>query len=324
MKMRFLGATAGLGLLLSQPALAQTAAPTAPAPAAPAPPAPAPIPVPIPLPVPVRTVDADPALWVVKDKDTTIYLFGTIHVLKPGLRWFDEAVKTAFNKSAELRMEMPLPDPAEAQQVTMPLAMATDGKPLTEKLPEAKRAAYAAVLTKLGLPPAALDQFQPWFAAVVMSQIAVQKLGYAGQTGVEMQLDAAAKANKKPVSGFETLQEQLGFFATLPQAHQISFLVESVDEFDTFESTITRMVDRWSKGDPDGLERIMNESTDHIPALYKVLLHDRNVRWATWIEGRMKQPGTVFVAVGAGHLAGKDSVQAQLAKRKLRATRIAY
>jgi len=290
---------------------------TAPQAAAPAPVAPAPAP----------SVPADPALWVVKDADTTIYLFGTVHALKPRLSWFDSAVKKAFDESGQLVLEIPLPKPEDAQKtqaVVLSLATAPAGTPLTQKLPEANRAAYAAALTKLGVPPAALDTFEPWFAAVTMAQIALQKAGFSGADGAEMTLDAAAKAAGKPVSGLETLEQQLGYFHDLPQADQIAFLLESVKDIDKFDSTINAMVDAWKAGDADGLSALMNEDLTSQPNLYKVLLVDRNARWAEWIDTRLKTPGTVFVAVGAGHLAGKDSVQAQLAKRKLKATRIPY
>ena len=261
---------------------------------------------------------------MVKDKDTTIYLFGTVHALKPNLSWFDSAVRKAFDASGQLVLEIPLPTPEQAQKVIGPLAMDPTGPTLTQKLPEKSRAAYAAALAKLGVPAAALDRFEPWFAAVTMSQISLQKAGYSAADGAEMALDAAAKAAGKPVTGLETLEQQLGYFHDLPQADQIAFLLESVKDLDKFDTTINAMVDKWKAGDAEGLSKLMNEDLTGQKNLYKVLLVDRNARWATWIDSRMKTPGTVFIAVGAGHLAGKDSVQAQLAKHRIVATRIRY
>ncbi len=311
-KSRLLGALSPLALLLAPAAMAQTTAAPAPAPA-PAPAAAAP-----------ATIDADPALWVVKDADTTIYLFGTIHVLKPGLGWFDEGVKKAFDASKEVVLEIPLPSDEEAQKILLPLVVDPDGPALTEKLHPEKRAAYAAVLTGLGIPPAALDKLYPWFAAVTLTQIQLQKAGYNPASGAERSIDAAAKAAGKPVTGLETLQQQLGYFATLPEADQIAFLELGIDDFDKGLKTIDEMVTDWAKGDPDALAAVMNRDIDKLPKLYDILLKQRNIRWADWIDARMKQPGTVFIAVGAGHLAGKDSVQAQLAGHKLTATRVNY
>lgn len=308
----FLSLAAGSALVLA-PAMPATAR-KAPAP----PPAPAPG---------AASIPADPALWVVRDKDTTIYLFGTVHVLKPRLSWFDSAVRAAFDKSGQLVLEIPLPDAAEAQKIILPLAIDGSGRTLRSKLTDGERRAYEAAMGKLGLPPAALDRFdtlKPWFAAVTMSQIALQKAGYSPDEGAEKALNAAAGVAHKPVSGLETLQQQFGYFDTLPEKDQIAFLMSGVRDLDQFGTMIDAMVERWKAGDAQGLSELMNRDVADQPTLYKVLLADRNARWASWIDERMKTPGTVFVAVGAGHLAGKDSVQAQLARYRLKAVRVRY
>jgi uncharacterized protein len=271
------------------------------------------------------TKDADPALWVVKDADTTIYLFGTVHVLKPGLSWFDEAVKAAFDKSDTIALEMVMPEPSAMQGVIMSKAMAPAGDPaLTVKLPEASRAPYAAALTSVGMPANALDRFEPWFAAMTLAMAPLPKLGYDPNSGVEMTITAAAKAANKELIGLETFEQQIGFFDTMPEDVQIKYLASLVKDFDNVGPLLDKMVEQWSAGDPDGLGKTMNEEMRKTPELGKILLSDRNARWADWISARMAKPGTVFIAVGAGHLAGQDSVQAYLAKHKLKAERIQY
>lgn len=269
--------------------------------------------------------DADPALWVVKDADTTIYLFGTVHVLKPGLSWFDEGVKAAFDKSDELVLEMVEPDPATMQGLILKLALSPATDPvLTEKLPADKRAAYTKAMADIGIPPVALDRFDPWFAAVTLSVAGLPKLGYDPESGAERMLTAAAKAENKSVIGLETPEQQLGYFDGLPEPLQVKFLVSTVDDFAKMGPMLDQMVASWSKGDPDALAKTMNEGLVETPEIGKILLADRNARWAEWIDKRMQKPGTVFLAVGAGHLAGAESVQAQLARHKLTATRVAY
>lgn len=299
-----LRAGSALALLFAAPAaLAQQAAP-APAPAA---------------------KDADPALWVVKDKDTTIYLFGTVHILKPGLSWFDEAVKKAFDASGELVTELGgMPDPAAAQQLIMKYGVNMTGPTLTEKLPEDKRAAFAKAVADLGLPQAAIDRFDPWLAGVQMTMISLARLGYNPQSGVEQALDTAAKAANKPVSGLETVEEQFSFFDSVSQEAQIKFLVETIDKLPEAGPTLDKMVAEWAEGDADGLAVVMNEGLEASPEVAKKLLSDRNARWAEWIDTRLDKPGVVFVAVGAGHLAGPESVQAYLAKRKIKSARVNY
>ncbi len=282
-------------------------------------------PKPVPTPSPARAAnDADPALWVVKDADTTIYLFGTIHVLKPGLTWFDEAVKTAFDTSGTLVLEMVQPDPAAMQKIVMASGMSPTGPTLTEQLPADKRAAYAKALADMGAPATAFDRLRPWLAAVTLSLGPIQKLGYDPANGPETILAAAAKAANKPVIGLETAEQQIGFFNGLSDPAQIGFLTSTLDEMPKAGETMAAMVKDWADGDPDALAREMNESLKDTPEVGKVLLTDRNIRWADWVNARMKQPGTVFVAVGAGHLAGGDSVIAQLSKHGIKAERVQY
>jgi uncharacterized protein YbaP (TraB family) len=268
--------------------------------------------------------EADPALWVVKDKDTTIYLFGTIHVLKPGLSWFDDAVRTAFDKSNEVVLEIPMPTPEEAQAAVMKSAVNVTGPKLSEKLPEAERPAYAKAVADAGLPAGALEQLDPWFAASTLTLVTLQKQGYDPASGAEQAISQAAKAAGKPVTGLETLEQQFGFFDSLSDAAQVTFLTETIKELPTAGTSIDKMVDQWRHGDPDALAATMNEEMTVSPEVKRVLLTDRNARWAKWIEDRMKRPGTVFVAVGAGHLAGSGSVQDALKRYKLRATRVKY
>lgn len=275
--------------------------------------------------VQAQTRDADPALWVVKDRDTTIYLFGTVHILKPGLSWFDEAVKTAFDKSDQVVLEVVgADDPATMQAAIVRNAIDANGPSVTSQLPEDKRAAYAKALGELGVPATAFDKFKPWFPATMISVGLLPKFGYDPQSGAEQVIAAAAKSAGKPVTALETVDQQFGFFNSLPRESQMVMLERTLDQLPTLSTTLDAMVASWSKGDPKGLARTMNEEVDDTPDMRKALLTDRNARWAGWISDRMKQPGTVFIAVGAGHLAGKGSVQDYLKQHKLKAKRLKY
>jgi uncharacterized protein YbaP (TraB family) len=280
-----------------------------------------------PAPTPAATPavrDADPALWVVRDKDTTIYLFGTIHVLQPGLTWFDDGVKKAFDQSGQVVLELIMPDAAAMQALITAKGMAHDGVALTQRLPEAKRPAFGKALTDLGLPATAFDAMEPWYAATNLSLLPLLKKGYDVSNGPEQSITKAAGAAGKPVIGLETAEQQLGYFDSLSMPAQVAFLSNTIDELPKLDATMKTMVASWAKGDPDALGKTLNEDLQASPEVKKVLLVDRNKRWAYWIDQRMKQPGVVFIAVGAGHLAGKDSVQEQLKGYRLRAKRVKY
>jgi uncharacterized protein YbaP (TraB family) len=267
--------------------------------------------------------DVDPALWVIKDEDTTIYLFGSIHVLKPGLGWFDDGVKTAFDSSDQLVLELVDLPAAETQALFGKLAMDQQGKTLRSKMNDADRAVYDAAMGKLGIPSPSFDPFEPWAAGIAMSLMAMQKAGFDPNSGVEKQLTAAAKVSNKPIAGLETAEFQLGIFDTLPEADQIAFLVETAKTIDDTNSMMDKMVNMWGSADTESLAQLLNEGMTS-RTLYDALLTKRNANWAKWISAQMKKPGVTFMAVGAGHLAGPTSVQALLPAYGLTATRVAY
>ncbi|MGB5078713.1 MAG: TraB/GumN family protein [Sphingorhabdus sp.] len=271
----------------------------------------------------VQLRDVDPALWVVKDEDSTIFLFGTVHILKPGLGWFDEAVKQAFDSSDRLVLEIVEPSPADSQSIFTRLAIDSSGKTLRAKMSDDDRTVYEAAMGKIGLPVAALDPLDPWAAAITLSVLAMQQKGFDVNSGVEKQLSAAAKAAGKPIGGVETMEYQLAIFEGLPEAVQIKFLTETARNIESAGEVMDKMVDLWAKPDPEELGKLMNEGLTSAE-LYDALLTKRNANWAKWVDAQMKKPGTTFLAVGAGHLSGPTSVPALLAAYGLTAQRVAY
>jgi uncharacterized protein YbaP (TraB family) len=298
---------AAAALLLSAPVAAQS-----------------PVPAPAAVAAAAALPDADPAIWVVKDPDTTIYLFGTFHALDGKSDWFNEEVKTAFDQSSEVVLELPpMEDKAALQPVIMKYAIDTSGKPLSEKLSPAAKEKFAKVLAEMGAPPTAFDKFRPFFAALTVIMAGAQKIGMTGEQGAEAVLTKAAKDAKKPISGLETADYQMSLFAGLSEEDQIKMLEETLSELDKLGEVFGEMNKHWTAGDAEGMAKLMNDMNDQSPAMYKTLLTDRNANWAEWIDERLDKPGVVFMGVGAGHLGGKDSVQELLAKRGIKSERIA-
>jgi uncharacterized protein len=294
---------AAAALCLAQPALAQEAAPaTTP-----------------------EVTDVDPALWVVRDEDTTIYLFGTIHLLRPGLGWFDEAVKDAFDASDELKVEVVMPaDPAPLAQAFTAAGTYPEGVTLRSRMTEEQRAAYLAAITPTGIPPEAIDSLEPWFSGLQLALAIYAQMGFQPGAGAEAVLKAAAGAAGKPISGFETVEQQIGFLDSTPESEQIAGLIQFFERGREMPAYVERLLESWTSGSPEATAAIMNEAMATSPETARIMLTDRNRRWADTLQARMNQPGTVFVAVGAGHLAGEGSVQQFLAERGLTAERVAY
>jgi uncharacterized protein YbaP (TraB family) len=269
--------------------------------------------------------DTDPALWVVKDADTTIYLFGTFHALDGKTDWFNDEVRAAFDRSSKVYFEIVKPeDQAAIAPLVQQYWLAKDGKTLTSRLSEKGRKDLSAALAKLGAPPTALDQFKPFAASMMLAVLGMQKVGKTGEQGAEAVITAAAKKAKKPVDQLESIEFQFRMFDSLPEAEQIRMLEYTAETIDEMEPMFARMTKAWNNGDAEGLANMMNEMQSQSPALYELLLSGRNRTWAEWIENRLKSPGTVFLAVGAGHLAGKDSVQDLLAKDGIKSSRVVY
>ena len=268
--------------------------------------------------------DADPALWKLSDEDTTIWLFGTMHALKPDLVWFDDAVSEAFAGSDELVIEMLEPDTATMQQVIGSSGIYTDGSTLSQRLSSEQRMQLAEAGASLGIPMQALDRMKPWFAAVTLSAAPLAKLGYDPRSGAEAVLQGSAREQGKPTSGLETFEQQMGFFSRLPEEQQVSFLMEAAGSLAEAGEIYAESERAWGVGDVVATQRLINEGLQETPEIYDVLIKGRNREWADWIQNRMAQPGNVFLAVGAGHLAGSDSVQSVLAERGLTVKRVEY
>lgn len=272
--------------------------------------------------VPSPPEPSGPALWKLADEDTTIYLFGTIHALPETVQWYDGKIASALDGSQVLVTEIPANSASlpGAQASIAQKALLPEGQTLRDLLGDADRATYEAALGRLGLPPASFDPFEPWFAGMILAVLPLTQKGYKAESGVEKVVDTHAGPTMERAA-LESLEAQIDLFDQLPQTAQIEFLMASARDLDGLVSAMDEMVAEWVAGDADDLAVLMNRGLSD-PVLAKALLYDRNARWAEWIDQRMDQPGQVFVAVGAGHLAGEHSVQTMLEARGFTVTRV--
>ncbi|MEC7889783.1 MAG: TraB/GumN family protein, partial [Pseudomonadota bacterium] len=171
-----------------------------------------------------RTGDG-PGLWKVADEDTTIYLFGTVHALPDSVDWYQGPIESALAETQELVTEIPsseTQDPA-SQQMVMSKAILPADQSLREMLSDSDRTTYEAALTKLDMPPAAFDRFEPWFAGMTLSVLPLIKAGYSAESGVEAKLEQLAPASAAR-GALETMEWQIGLFDSLPKESQTAFL----------------------------------------------------------------------------------------------------
>ncbi|MCK0128431.1 TraB/GumN family protein [Erythrobacter sp. F6033] len=264
-----------------------------------------------------------PAMWKVADEDTTIYLFGTIHTLPDNVNWKTDAVKAAIAESSSLVTEIDMtPESMQAAgQMMAEKGTLTDGQTLRGLMTDEQRATFEGGLAKVGIPAAALDQLEPWFASLALLQVVTQASGFDDSKGVETVLEAAIAEGTERVA-LETIDFQISVFDELPVDQQILFLLEGAEDPLAGIELLNKLVTVWASGKTEELGAMMNEGFMAHPNLAERLLYERNEKWAEWIDTRLDTPGTAFIAVGAGHLAGERSVQDLLAQREIETTRV--
>jgi len=266
-----------------------------------------------------------PALFVMRDADSTIYLFGTIHVRPTGADWGGANAHAALAASTDVWTEIEMTPEADARGAALAqqLGQAPADHPLSSYLTPDQNARLHTLEQQLGVSPAVLDQMQPWRAALVLTFLPIIRAGYDPASGVDRDIDAYGDAHGLHMHGFETIDQQIGFIAGLGPDLQRQMLLDSINEADEGAHMIAQMTTAWENGDLVTLERVVvSDMRNEFPQLYNVLFKQRNAAWVEVLSQHMRGSGTEFVAVGAGHLLGRDGLVAQLRARGFNVQRV--
>jgi len=262
---------------------------------------------------------AEPPVWVIRDKDSTITLFGSIHIL-PRVQWRPKQVSEALAEAEDVWFEIPL-DPASqlaTSQAATRIAMMPEGQSMLALLDAPTRARLERVAKGLNLPAAYLDKLQPWMVDVALSQAFAQREGGSAAQGVESVLFAEVPRGVK-VRAFETGAQQVAILSDLPRASQLATLKETLRQIEEEPGSFDDIVNQWLKADLSGM---VKEALDPIkkasPAYYEALITKRNTDWVKQIKQRLAGSGDTLMVVGVGHLVGPDSVPAMLRKQGIK------
>lgn len=274
-------------------------------------------------PVEARAEAPTPLMWVVRDADSTVYLFGSIHLMKPGTEWQTSKVKDAFAKSETLWLELTdMDDQAKMMGLVRQYGFDPSRK-VTDGLTPEEVAKLESVLASKGMTLQQLMPMRKWMLSLVLLQLESARLGYDPVTGVDLTLLKLARERQMPISGFETAEDQMKMLAAGSEEEDMVGLRQMLSEIGLADNTLDRLFNAWKRGDEAGLNAEMNKfDAENDPALYQRLLVDRNAKWVPQIEQILAGKGTVFVAVGGGHLVGKDSVIAMLKARGIVAEKV--
>src|SRR3954470_1433887 len=241
-------------------------------------------------------------MWVIKDADSTIYLIGTLHLLKRDTEWNSEKVKKCVRESTELWLEITDFD----DKTTIAALLAKFGldpqHPLSTKLNDDQRTRLEKVAATYGIPVATMEPMRPWMAAVLLSAGPLSKAGYDPKAGVERILVAQASAEGDKIQGLETAEDQFRIFGEMGDAEQVAFLDSTLDDLDKGIELLDKLAKAWIDGDTATIERIgLDEMRTKEPAVYDKLVVQRNKAWAEKIAAMLKGSGVQQIAVGALH-----------------------
>jgi uncharacterized protein len=254
--------------------------------------------------------DSHHTFWTVKGAHNTLYLLGSVHVLKPSDSDLPPEAVHAYGSAKALVMEIDLNN-ATAESLLggdMSMESLPEGHTLEEALGSDVYGKFSAHVKTLGLDPDTFSAFQPWFAAMAIQQAELAQQGFDAGSGVDEQFAQRAATDHKPIIALETVDQQLGIFAHLSMAEQRRFMLYMLEDSDDTAHAADAVVSAWRSGDIHGLEQLLSESFQQYPDLFRMLTTDRNRQWLPTITGLLQEDQDYMVIVGALHLVGKDGV----------------
>jgi uncharacterized protein YbaP (TraB family) len=263
-----------------------------------------------------RAADDRHSLWEIHGRHNTVYLLGSIHVLRPGDYPLAAPIMDAYARAGALLMEVDLDalDLGAVQKDMLKAAELPDGKTLAQVLGPPRYARVQALARVLNVDLAPFDRFAPWFVAEAISQQQLNQLGFQPESGVEMFFLRKARADGKKIGGLETAQDQIGLFETMSLDLQADYLVSSLEEGRELPKEVDQMVGAWQHGDTHWFTTEFAREFGDEPQLYESVLVARNRKWLPKIEALLGEDQNYLVIVGAGHLVGRGSVLELLRK----------
>lgn len=267
---------------------------------------------------------AKPAMWVVRDADSEIYLFGTLHMLSDGdASWRTSEFDDVYAAANTLWFEADVSGDPATTRVMMARYGVDPARPLTEKLSPRTIRRLQPLLARERIPLSAVDSLRPWAAAMMLSVQPLLNRGYTLQRGADAVITEQAQGSAKQVRTFETVEDQMRFLAQLPQDVEVQYLEDVIDGQVKPASDSRTLQQAWEEGNLDLMAKwLVDDMRRHRPQLYDVMLKNRNEAWARALTVEMRGNGVELVNVGALHMIGKDGLPALLKARGFEVERV--
>jgi len=271
-----------------------------------------------------RARNDGPAMWIVKDVDSTLYLFGTVHLLPPDLSWQRDYMKNALDASGTVFFEIPSDDAAQikANVVTTSLGLYGSGNRLSDNLDGYQLKLLEAASHNGNLKYAALDSMKPWLAAEFLTVAAAVDAGFSPELSADAALKNRAERSQKNIIYLDTIEGQIRASADQPNFVQLAVLTEALSQFSNMGGDMKRTVQAWSVGNTAFLKtELIDAFKTRSPDYYNTLFVDRNVAWTNEFDRFLQGSGTGFAAIGVGHMLGEESVVRRLKDEGYQVTR---
>ncbi len=249
-------------------------------------------------------------LWELEGTNNRIVVLGSVHFLRAEDSPLPEAIGNVYEDADVIVFELDLSrlDPLEAQGVLARLALDARGRDLEDILGHQKFRTATRLAADVDIDLNTLRPYEPWYAALQITQIRLLQLGFDGSFGVETQMTLKAVADGKPIVGLESFEDQLGALDSLPETAQQKFLMQTLEDAQTISDGLDTIVAAWKAGDTETLEQELMAGLEDQRDLYQSILVQRNRNWTKQIIGFTKQSRDYMIIVGALHLVGEDSV----------------
>lgn len=264
-----------------------------------------------------KGLDRKHPLWKISSKTNTVYLLGSVHVLKQDAYPLDKSIEKAYENSPRLFFEINLGEveAQKLQQLTVARGVYHDGRTLKDDLSAQTYKFVKKRLEDYGLNIEDFERFKPWLMAMSIEASELQRLGFDPSQGVDNYFYEKAKKDKKKIDGFETVEYQLNLLGDMPAGLQEAILLQTMKDVDDLQKELNVIIEAWESGNAEALNTVLLKNFRDFPDVYQRLITDRNKDWMPKIESLIGQKENAMIILGAAHLVGKGGILAALKQR---------